>query len=405
VVAARLRSKETGSAEIARRLNTLGSMDLESVLVEAAVRLASFSRDAAELQHNGLVGRTREEVFGEVLGRQLLPARFGIGSGRVVGIGGRMSREADIVFYDTLDCPRFLGGKSAIFPSLGVYGIAEIKSTLNKAEMEDAIAKIAAFKLLYEHEPRHPFGSRHIARQGSEPRPFGVIFGFSAATSLETLRENLLEAEASVPQSQRAELVVVNNRGLIARSVDGIGANSVWAHTGAGFPPHTIVLKEGVQSFGHFYQLLSELLASVNTFPVNPALYERLLRLVDGHEIAGQSREIDADTMVKTSFTDAFLRTVIADVATTLPTTMSLLEQIAFGTGATDYTSFGDGTVWLFDPESKFSDLAFTPRSVPGVGEVRSLASGCLVLTIDDKPVLIPRPYLAGSNVDTVDRI
>jgi hypothetical protein len=187
-------------------------MDLEDVLIDSALQLSALSRQAAELGHHGLVGRTREEFFRNGWGRHLIPARYGIGNGRVLGVNGMMSSEADVIFYDALDCPKFLPSESTIFPSFGVHGIAEIKSTLDKRELEDAVVKIETFKRLYDDDPQTaPFGSRHVMRALFDPRPFGIVFAFDAATSLTTLMANLLEAEEQMQLAHRCDLIVINN--------------------------------------------------------------------------------------------------------------------------------------------------------------------------------------------------
>jgi hypothetical protein len=146
------------------------------------------------------------------------------------------------------------------------------------------------------------------------------------------------------------------------------------------------------------------MLVSVPTFPVNPALYGRVARDVDGHIVAGQIREIDAQTLAKTTLKTSFLRHIVEAVETEAPTSILELERRAFSQTALPYTPFGDGPVWLYDPDGNFDFLDFPPRRIAGVGEVRSLASSCLLLSVDDRTVIVPRTYLNNETSETTER-
>lgn len=378
-------------------------MDLEDLLVESSLQLASLSRQASQLDHDLLVGQTREKLFKEILGNNLLPSRYGIGAGRVVGTDGSMSREADVVFYNALDCPKFLDFEATIFPSLGVHGIAEIKSTLEKRELNDGLEKIRQFKMLYQNEGQlQTFGSRFGVRTMLDPKPFGVIFAFTAGTQLTTLLANLNAAESDVAPDLKCDLIVVNGEGLIARSEDGLNPTAVWAHHGV-YPAHTIVIPAMHKTLGIFYEMLSAMLVSVPTFPVNPAQYRRVVLDYDGHKFSGQIRTINAATKAKETLTEAFLKRIAKVVFADTATSFNALELRVFKEGV-KYESFQDGKVWLFDPDGSFENLQFPPALIPGMGNVISLASGCLLITIDDRQVLVPRSYLTKSNVDIQSR-
>lgn len=378
-------------------------MDLEVLLVESGIQLASMARQAAQMDHPTLVGRTRENLFQKTLSENLLPARYNIGNGRVVGPDGRMSREADVVFYDGLDCPRFAPpAGDTIYPSAGVYGIAEIKSTLDKAALEDSVQKISSFKGLYNDEPWYRFAERYFCRALAEPKPFGIIFAYTAATSLNSLLSNLANLDAELEPSLRCDLVVVNGMGILARSLDGHTAIRGMPTPGQNVPP--IALETQYKTLFLFYQLLSEMLISVPTFPVSPALYQRVAREIQGRIVSGQIREIDAETGRKTSLSNQLLERVVRLTAEVPPTRLADIERAAFGEGGAEFTSLGDGEAWIYDPERLLQTLLFEPRAVLGGDPVRSLASDCLLVTVEDRLVLLPRVYLVGENVSVEER-
>ena len=356
------------------------------------------------MAHNLLVGQAREELFRKILGQNLIPARYEVGNGRVVGTDGLMSREVDVIYYDKLNCPKFTSTEASIYPSLGVHGIVEIKSTLNKAEIKDSVGKISAFKQLYENEPHYfPLGTRFLLRQLSDPKPFGVIFAFKADTTLETLLENLNEAESDLAPNRRCELVVINDVGLIARSSDGKNPTVIWSDA-QGMPVQTIPIRSGFKTLGEFYPLLSAMLASVPTFPVNPALYRRVVKEVEGHAVSGHIREINAKTKKKESLKIAFLKTIVHLVQSQASTTLTQLEQEAFVKRTLDYEPLGDRSVWIYDPDAKISSLDFPIMDIGGLTQVRTLANACLIVYVDDKMVLVPRAYLSPDNVESLER-
>lgn len=100
-------------------------------------------------QHSGLTGEGREDDVRDRLLRPLLPKRYGLGRGEVFAASGETSKQVDIVIYDDLFSPIFLGGGSAqAFPCESVFGTIEVKSTLNGRELKGAIENIRSVKRL-----------------------------------------------------------------------------------------------------------------------------------------------------------------------------------------------------------------------------------------------------------------
>ncbi len=337
-------------------------------------------------------------------GKSLIPQRFGFGGGRVVGTSGNMSREADVVFYDKLNCPQFISAASSLFPSLGVHGIAEIKSTLDKTELIDSLNKIASFKKLYDTEPGYfEVGTRRLTRAGSEPVPFGIVFAFKNATSLTTLADNLKEFDLTVAERHRANLIVVPTEGIIARSIDGERPTCVWDQFESSFPRYVVTVESKYKTLRMFYQMLTELLVSVPTFPISPTLYLTSSTEILGHTVIGQWREINASTLKLERLTEAFLKAVVQFVTSTSPTTFQELDRIAFVDRSIDFVPMAEsGEVWLYDPDAVFKTLTFPPFTVVGTKEpIVSLLSACAVLQVDTNVVLIPRSYYNAETVET----
>ena len=71
-------------------------------------------------------------------------------------------------------------GHTQVLPIEGVYGVIEVKSRLSKAELADALKKLASFKLMNPpYFPARIYPSDVQRRQPSAP--FGIVVGFELA--------------------------------------------------------------------------------------------------------------------------------------------------------------------------------------------------------------------------------
>ena len=105
---------------------------LESVLTQEAIL-------AGLVGHNGLIGSAREFFVRRIL-RSILPPAVHIGSGRVIGDKAEEeSKQIDVVLYDPR-CP-FLETEPGIglYFAEGVIATIEVKSTLTKPILKDAL--------------------------------------------------------------------------------------------------------------------------------------------------------------------------------------------------------------------------------------------------------------------------
>ena len=98
----------------------------------------------------GLVGSAMEGSTRESL-EQILPRGIAAGSGCVIDSEGRTSRQMDVVLYERDFCPVFRGNnnpETTYFPCEGVIAVGEVKSTVGKAEFDDAVKKVESVKIL-----------------------------------------------------------------------------------------------------------------------------------------------------------------------------------------------------------------------------------------------------------------
>jgi len=157
----------------------------------AKVMAAEFDRARAAVQHHGDRGGNLELLLATFL-RDHLPNRYGVIKGEAITKNGQHSHAIDIMIYDKATCPVLYSSGTAVVPIEGVFGIIEVKSSLSKAELEDAAAKIRKFKELAPRE-LGVIQTREYVTVHRPSRPFGLIFGYQlAGNSLGSLTDNLI---------------------------------------------------------------------------------------------------------------------------------------------------------------------------------------------------------------------
>ena len=92
---------------------------------------------SAEMTHQGEKGRNNEAILVEFL-RRLLPTRYTVSTGKVVGVGGHESGQMDVIIHDRLDTPAFKEAQAwSIVPVESVHAVISVKTTLTKPELRD----------------------------------------------------------------------------------------------------------------------------------------------------------------------------------------------------------------------------------------------------------------------------
>lgn len=119
----------------------------EGYLLRLRVDAEYFSRLT---DHNPELGRLNETHLVSLL-REVLPQKIGIGTGFIASGGDcpRKSPQCDIILYDALNnVPLYTSDAWSIYPIEMVYGVIEVKTTLNKRELKDAFEKCARIRAM-----------------------------------------------------------------------------------------------------------------------------------------------------------------------------------------------------------------------------------------------------------------
>ena len=234
--------------------------------MEAAHKLrADFGSIKRTNPHAGERGGEAEDLLRRFLNEHL-PGRFRAETGIVMDESGARSRQSDVLVIDALNSPVYRHGRLMILPSDNVAAVVEVKSTLNKAELADAAAKVGSVKGLAKSPPSNvdrPAVSAPVAMT----RTFGVVFAYEADTSLSALAENLAAENVARSGLEHIDLVVVLGKGVVSMAYqEPLGSDFVgWAagplEEGAKLPPyfvHVVVEESGDLTLNRFFYHLMQ---------------------------------------------------------------------------------------------------------------------------------------------------
>lgn len=127
--------------------STFSAKDFVSFLAQDLVD--SFDK-AGRATTPVLVGSAREQAVRLKL-EKLFPQAVGVGTGCVIDVQNKTSKQTDIIIYEKDICPVFSINdtpESSYYPCESVIAVGEVKSTLNTVDLLDAFAKIESVKSL-----------------------------------------------------------------------------------------------------------------------------------------------------------------------------------------------------------------------------------------------------------------
>lgn len=186
--------------------------------------------DSASIFPNSTdIGMSRERIYAEFL-RLHAPSKCNVFlGGFLFSMAGQESRQLDVI-VTTDTAPRYDlhnrdGSGKAFSPVEGTLGVASIKSTLNKNELEDALHSIASIPPTESLEGRVSFTVEIV---GYDDWPYKIIYasnGIAGPTLLEHLSE-FYTSNPSIPICRRPQLIHVAGKYVILRAVPGLSIAS-----------------------------------------------------------------------------------------------------------------------------------------------------------------------------------
>lgn len=196
-------------------MSTDNKTKIKDLITQAGKHLREEFEDIKKTNpHYAERGAETEDILIAFLNKHL-PKRFAASSGIVIDHEDSFSLQTDVIIYDADNSPVYrTGTKLMILPSDNVASVIEVKSKLDKAELEDAAKKISSVKKL-KRSPITNIDQPVTFSPLITTKPYGVVFAYESETSLETLTENLKAINATYPSDEWIDMVVVLDKGII----------------------------------------------------------------------------------------------------------------------------------------------------------------------------------------------
>jgi len=199
---------------------------LREYYLQVAAVLRGEADSASIFPNTTDIGQSREKVYAEFL-RLHAPSKCNVFLGGFLfdHENGNESKQLDII-VTTDTTPRFNlhnrdGSGKSFSPVEGTLGVVSIKSTLNKAELEDALSGIASIPLTSSLEGRVSFT---VQIMNYEDWPYKVIYATNGING-ETLLSHLTtfyNNHPEIPIHRRPNLIHVAGKYIVVRATPGL---------------------------------------------------------------------------------------------------------------------------------------------------------------------------------------
>ncbi len=221
-----------------RFLRTAFAVEQEAL----AVRLKMASES---ITHDGVMGEVNELHFADLL-RKYLPVRYAVSRGIVIDATGATSDQIDIVIFDRQYTPTLLDQQNHRFiPAEAVYGVLEVKPTIDKRWLEYAADKASSVRRL----SRTSVPIVHAGGEYPAKKLFSIIAGIVAPRA--DWADGLAsEAFRSIHQGLAEERRVDCCLALADRAFDIFDATPVASASGCGLAFFIFRLLNKLQTLG-----------------------------------------------------------------------------------------------------------------------------------------------------------
>ena len=167
------------------------------------------SKEAASLEHSGIVGRVRELVVNSLV-RPLLTRDFEVGTGKITDSLGTQSGQIDVIIYSPrLLMPLMYDKSLGVFPLESCFRAIEVKSTLTAAALKKAIGSARQVAKEFKYLPGEYDGNgRTVSHGGKKVGRMLFAFGTDLSVKDELSRYKDLDPEWSTTPAIRAFCIV-----------------------------------------------------------------------------------------------------------------------------------------------------------------------------------------------------
>ncbi|MBI4492859.1 MAG: hypothetical protein HY690_08720 [Chloroflexi bacterium] len=190
--------------------------------VESLETVVSLARSFGYVEHAGVNGVLRESLIERFLDHLLMPP-YKAGTGVIVDSKGRQSGQCDVIIWDDgIFRPLYSARGAGIYLIESVVAVIEVKSTLKRDSIKQAMARTRDFKRMAILRP--PTEERPNNYWGEEPGilPISMVFGFrSDIPGCEKKRAEDVAAEEGVDLPEYLQIVCVPCKTSWAFQKDG----------------------------------------------------------------------------------------------------------------------------------------------------------------------------------------
>jgi len=250
---------------------------IAGLISQAAKKLRDdFQQVRDTISHSGEKGGETEEKVREFLNGHL-PKRFHATKGFVIDADNQMSDHQDVIIYDQQSSPVYrYDGANQIVSADAVAAIMEVKSVLNKSQLQEAYDKIEEVKRLRKRpisEMDQPTTEGALTTTGT----LGIILGFASDIGLDKLAEHCVELNEKYETGHRPDMIVVLDVGVINYRVQFVGGQDAGDLAPASddefvIPPcfvHLVAREDGAFSLNRLFTLL---LSQLALYPRRPSI-------------------------------------------------------------------------------------------------------------------------------------
>lgn len=152
----------------------------------------------------------------------MLPNSLGITSGFIIDSNGNQSTQLDLIIYDRLKgCTFFNEGGISVLPCEFVHCVIEVKTSVSSTDLlkcGEASSKIKQLERkafyrnqLIQYEYNYYGKNYSLELTGCLPPPIYIIFSLETSANLETLKNRLIELDATTPHDQKIDFLFTPN--------------------------------------------------------------------------------------------------------------------------------------------------------------------------------------------------
>jgi hypothetical protein len=199
-------------------------MDIKKIFDEVSNKMISdLEMVRATLNHPGIKGNSAEDSFREFL-KNYLPKNLDVSTGIIVDANNNSSKQLDVIISDSIKTPIFYEKNgSRVIPVECVYSVIEVKTTLNKKELNNAFENMKSVRMLkksafFEQTSPITYVHKLYGKEWENLWPINYfIFAYDSIDPGKLLKEiESKHKKEKCPLHSRIDTVCILNAGVIS---------------------------------------------------------------------------------------------------------------------------------------------------------------------------------------------